>query len=505
MGGAMRRYVVLRPPDNRMQYKWTVLTVTTVGVLMAGIDSRIVVIGIPQVASSLGADAEQAIWFTQAYIFGSTVALLFIGRVSDMFGRVRIYTVGFVIFTVGSLLTSISPSPNFVIVFRILQGLGSSALFANSAAIITDATPRNELGLSLGLNQIAFRAGAMLGLTLSGLILLFLDWRALFYVNVPIGIFGTLWARKRLREIGRPERNAPIDWTGFALFSVSIVSVLLALTLAAYGDADAGVVALLFVVAASTAVVFVRQETRSAHPLLDLKIMRIKEFSGGVVAQMLNSLAWGAVILLLSLYLQLVMGMGPFQAGISIIPFDLAFLAVGPLSGRLSDRYGHMPFTTSGLAIMSVSLYFMSTTTLATTYLTLAAYLVVFGAGVGMFSSPNMSSIMGSVPPARRGVASGVRATFFNIGYVLSFNVAILAMTAALPYSVITAVISSPNPAVVAGADKVLFAKGLDYSFQIAAVINTIAIVPSLLRGRRVADTGPEEEGGAQTIIPAGD
>ena len=232
---------------------------------------------------------------------------------------------------------------------------------------------------------------------------------------------------------------------------------------------------------------FVRRERSIPHPLLNLRLLRIREFTGGIVAQMLNSLSWGAVILLLSLYLQLVKGLSPLEAGISIIPFDLAFLAVGPLSGRLSDAYGHMPFTPSGLAIISGSLLLMATTSVATPYVILALYLVVFGVGVGMFSSPNMSSKMGSVPPQDRGVASGVRATFFNVGYVLSFNVAILVMTAALPYSVITSVISASNPATIVGVDKVLFAKGLDYAFEVSAVINAIAIAPSILRGTRQA------------------
>ncbi|MDE1853763.1 MAG: MFS transporter [Thaumarchaeota archaeon] len=475
-----------------MQYKWTVLTVTTVGVLMSGIDSRIIVIGIPQVAAALGADAEQAIWFTQSYIFGSTVALLAIGRVSDMIGRVKIYTIGFAIFTVGSLLTSLSIAPDYVILFRVLQGLGSAALFANSAAIITDATPGNELGFFLGINQVAFRAGAMLGLTLSGLILTFLDWRALFYVNVPVGIFGTYWAHRRLKEVTKPERGVPMDWPGFLTFSASIVLLLIALTYAAYGTFPLTGTLALILASVFFLALFVRRERRTPYPLLDLGLLRIKEFTGGSVAQMLNSLAWGAVILLLSLYLQLVEGLTPLEAGISILPFDVAFLAVGPLSGRLSDKYGHMPFTTSGLAVMSLSLLLMSTTSVSTPYSVLAFYLVVFGLGVGMFSSPNMSSIMGSVPPAERGVASGVRATFFNIGYVLSFNVAILVMTAALPFAVITSVISSPNPASIVGVDKVLFAKGLDYAFQVSAVINAIAIAPSVLRGKRATSYSKE-------------
>jgi EmrB/QacA subfamily drug resistance transporter len=476
-----------------MQYKWTVLTVTTVGVLMSGLDSRIIVIGIPQVAAALGADAEQAIWFTQSYIFGSTVALLFLGRVSDIAGRVRIYTAGFVIFTAGSLLTSISTSPDNVILFRMVQGLGAAALFSNSAAIITDSTPGNQLGLFLGMNQVAFRAGAIIGLTLSGLILTFLDWRALFYINVPIGVFGTYWAHRRLKEISKPDRGVPMDWPGFATFSGSIISFLLALTFAAYGTFPLDGIVALIVASFIFLVLFVRRERKIQHPLLDLNLLRIREFTGGAVAQMLNSLSWGCVILLISLYLQLVKGLSPFQAGVSIIPFDITFLTLGPLSGRLSDRYGHLPFTTIGIGVMTTSLLLMSTTTVDTPYANLALFLAIFGAGVGLFTSPNMSSVMGSVPPSERGVASGVRATFFNVGNVLSFNIAILTMTLVIPYSKITAVISSPSPTLNGNFDKILFARGLDAAFQVSAVINAMAIIPSILRGKRLNLNRPSE------------
>src|SRR5436309_3124113 len=268
-----------RAEASRIEYQWTVLTVTTVGVLMAGIDSRIVIVGLPQVAANLGADAEQAIWITQAYVLGSTVALLLIGRISDIVGRVRLYTSGFAVFTVGSLLTSLAVDPAQVIAFRAIQGLGSAILFTNSAAMIVDATPADELGLSLGINQVAFRMGSMAGLTVSGIILSVLDWRALFYVNVPIGIFGTAWAHFRLREVGRLERGAPIDWGGFATFTVFIMSLLLAMTLAAYGVAETRTVLTLLVVAFGSRAAFAFLERRHAHPLLDLRLLRIREFT----------------------------------------------------------------------------------------------------------------------------------------------------------------------------------------------------------------------------------
>jgi MFS family permease len=207
-----------------LEYKWIAATVTTIGIFMVGLDARIVIIGLPQVAHQLGADAEQAIWITQAYVLTTTVLLLLIGRLSDIFGRVRIYWVGFAVFTIGSVLTSLGFSPLSVIVFRAIQGAGAALIFANSIAIVTDASPRRQLGLFVGINQISYRAGAILGLTLSGLILSYFDWRALFYINIPIGVFGTLWARRRLKEVAVQDENAKIDWVGFGAFAIFLLS-----------------------------------------------------------------------------------------------------------------------------------------------------------------------------------------------------------------------------------------------------------------------------------------
>ncbi len=470
---------------------------------MAGIDSRIVIVGLPEVAAGLHADAEQAIWITQAYVLGSTVALLLIGRVSDVLGRVKMYASGFGVFTIGSLLTSLATDPTQVIIFRVIQGLGSAILFTNSAAMIVDATPENELGYFLGINQVAFRMGAMAGLTLSGIILTFLaDWRALFYINVPIGIFGTLWAQRQLKEIAKLERGAPIDWTGFGTFTAFITSLLLALTLAAYGISEDRVVQLLLVLAGVSLVAFVYVELRANYPLLDLKLLRIREFTGGVVAQLLNAVAFGAVLLLLSLYFQLVLGMDPLTAGLIILPLDIVTVFLGPLSGKLSDKYGHLPFTTGGLILVSVSLFLFATTDVATPIFLLIAYMVPFGAGLGIFASPNMSSIMGSVPSERRGIASAFRATFFNMGFVISLNLAILIMTFTIPYGLVSQIISATNPVAITEADKLLFAASLKSAYFWMGILNTLAIVPSMLRGKRSRTNGSVEPKATPSFDP---
>ena len=473
------------------------LLVTTVGVIMSGIDSRIVIVGLPQVAAALNADAEQAIWITQAYVLGSTVALLLIGRVSDVVGRVKIYTSGFGVFTVGSLLVSLAANPSQVIIFRFIQGLGSAILFTNSAAMIVDATPENELGYFLGINQVACRMGAMAGPTLSGIILtIFLDWRALFYINVPIGIFGTLWARGKLKEIAKLEKGAPIDWPGFGTFTVFISSLLLALTLAAYGVGEDRIVIGLTIAMVVSLVAFVYIELHAKYPLLDLKLLQVREFSGGVVAQLLNAVSFGAVLLLLSVYLQQIQGNTALITGLIMIPLDITTVLVGPLSGKLSDKYGHLPFTTGGLAIVSLSLFLFATTDVGTSIYLLIVYMMIFGTGLGIFASPNMSSIMGAVPSARRGIASAFRATFFNVGFVISLNLAILIMTFTIPYAQVSQIISAPNPLGISLPEKMEFASALRNAFFWMGILNTIAIVPSMLRGRRSrGNRGPAPQG----------
>ncbi len=292
-----------------------------------------------------------------------------------------------------------------------------------------------------------------------------------------------------------------MDWPGFLTFTAFISSLLLGLTFAAYGVGESLEVVIFALTSGASLFLFILAELRHPEPLLDLGLLRIREFTGGVLAQLVNAMAWGAFILLTSLYLQLVQGLSPLRAGLAILPFDIALLLVGPLSGKLSDRFGTRRFATAGLALVSVSLLSMSTLSPGTPYLTLVGSLVLGGAGMGLFITPNMSSIMGSVPAPRRGVASGLRATFFNIGFTLSFNVVILVLTFYLPYGLITLIISSQGSAPVSIADKALFASSLDNLFLVLSAINTAAIVPSLLRGKvpqklpeRAGEPGPEPE-----------
>ena len=468
-----------------MEYKWVALTVTTVGILMVGIDARIVIVGLPQVASQLHADIEQAIWITQAYTLANTVVLMLIGRLGDIFGRVRTYTFGFGLFTVGSALTSIGLDPTQVIIFRAVQGVGAALVFANSIAIVTDATPTNQLGFALGINQIAFRAGAIMGLTLSGLILSFLDWRALFYINIPIGVFGTFWAHHRLKEIGITDRNAKIDWLGLALFTVFLLCLLIGLTLGAYGSSGFNTMYVLLAAGFVSLVLFTLWERRAHEPLLELSIFRTRELSGGLFAMFLNVITWTSVLLLLSLQFQLILNDSPLEAGLKILPFEIAFLAVGPLSGRLSDRFSRMPFILTGLSIGTVVLFLFATTTQQTSYFLLSIYMIFLGVGSGLFLAPNLRTIMASVPAHRRGIGSALFTLFVNLGLTVSLNLAILLMSLTAPYDLITRIIASVNPLSISAGDRLLFVESLKNAYIAFGIINALAIVASLLQIRR--------------------
>ena len=448
---------------------------------MSAIDSQIIIVGLPQVARALHADVEEAIWFTQSYVFASTVTLLFIGKITDTIGRVKIYTIGFVIFTLGSALTSFSMNPEQLIIFRGVQGLGSAMLTVNSAALLIDAAAGKNIGFFMGLNAFNVRGGSILGLSLSGVILSFLNWRYLFYINIPIGIVGTYLAYKLLKDTQVFGKRPPMDWVGFGTFSISIASLLLGLTFSAYGESSASDTALLAFLAAASFAIFLFQERRTSNPMVDLHLFRIKQFAGSTLAILFNSTSWGAVLLLLSLYLQLVRGFSPLQAGSLLIPFQVAVLLTGPLSGRLSDRYGRIPFTVGGLLLQGIAVYLFSTLSNSAATDSIVLYMLVFGFGTGMFNSPISSSIIEAVPPDRRGIATATYNALFAVGFTLSLNLSIIIMTSTIPYEQISSLLSSGVFATpISGS---LFGTAISRAYLFLAALDFVGIVPAILRG----------------------
>jgi EmrB/QacA subfamily drug resistance transporter len=467
-----------------MKYQWVALSVTTVGIFMAGLDTRIVLIGLPTIAESLRTDLETLLWITQGYQIAITIGLLFLGRFTDIFGRVKLYIIGFAIFTVGSGLCVIAQSGEQLIIFRVIQGFGGAILILNSAAIITDATPPQELGLALGVNQIGFTVGAVLGLTVGGILIDTAGWRVIFLLNVPVGIFATLWAHHRLREVSKLEPHFGFDYKGFVVFTSSLTLLLIAISLDTMNILDRVTSASLYLACLAMFALFAYLEPRTPEPLLDMRLFKIQLFTYGNISQLLYSLGFGALSLIMILYFQLIRGYNALTSGLLFLPLDVAFISIGPISGRLSDRYGTRFFATLGMGIGSIS-YLVAAFILTATVplLNVEMLLIIIGLGLGLFSSPNISSVMGSVPPQRRGVASAIRATVFNAGNVVSIGLVAYVVTTAIPYQLVSGIITggytSLTPSDAAG-----FVTGMSRAFTVAAIITFAGMVASSLRGQ---------------------
>jgi EmrB/QacA subfamily drug resistance transporter len=455
---------------------------------MAGVDARIVLVGLPTIATQLHAGVADVIWVSQAYLFASTLGLLLIGRTTDLVGRVKIYNYGFIVFTIGSGLAALSFTSLELIASRMVQGVGAAMIITNAAAILTDATPRNELGKILGMNSVAFRLGSITGLTLSGVILSITDWRALFYINIPIGIFGTVWAHYRLKETSTKDSYRGMDWIGFVSFSAGLGLLLLALTYLSFGLAGylpgfamlaSGIGLLLY---------FIWYEFHgkmATHPLLDMNLFKIKEFAGGTVAMMFNAIAWSGILIMVSFYLQVIVGYTPLQTGFSLLALESTFIFVAPLAGRLSDRYGSRAFCMAGLIISSVAFFLFAFINATTDISIVLLALALLGLGTGLWVSPNISSIMGSVPANRRGIASGFRITLSNVGDTISFGLAVLIMTLVIPYNVLNNLVDSYSipRAVLIGKGE--FIHGFQLVAIVLASINTLAIYPASFAKKR--------------------
>ena len=468
---------------KRSKYLWTVLSVTTIGAFMAGLDTRIVVVGLDAVANALHADIEEALWFTQAYMLGSTLMLLLVGRLADLYGRVKLYIAGFVVFTLGSLLAGFSLNPLMLILTRFFQGLGGGILTTVSAAIVTDAAVGGPLAFALSINSLAFRIGSLIGLTLGGLIIGLWDWRLIFWINVPVGIFATLWSRAVLKETYTTREAKKMDWPGFTAFTVFMVSVLLALTFEGYGLSYRRLVNALAVTSLASLISFAIWQLKIDYPILDLRLFKIWSFTGGVIAQFLNSIAFGSVMLLLTLYFEVAKGFSATETGILILPFELSFLVFSLLSGRLSDIYGYVTFAITGLLIGSLALFILSTISLETPYIYVALGSILLGAGNGLFLSPNTSSIMSSVPEHRRGIASAIRNVLFNLGMTISLNVSVLLLSKRLSYDLITKLLLATElDTATLTTGRHALASAIGEAFHILAIVNLSAALFSFSR-----------------------
>jgi MFS family permease len=479
------------------RYKWVALSNATLAVLLATLDGSITIIAMPDIFRGIHLDplvpsnSFFLLWMILGYLVVTSVLIVGLGRLGDMVGRVRIYNLGFVIYTVASLLLAVDwlqgrDGATYLIVFRIVQGIGGACLLANAAAIITDAFPANQRGMALGINNIVGVSGTFIGLVLGG-ILAPIDWRLVFLISVPVGLFGTVWAYVGLRELSSPRRS-PIDWPGNISFALGLVLIMTAVT---YGIRPAGGhpvgwgsarVIVLLVAALACLVTFVLVERRSPNPMFRLPLFRIRAFTFGTLSTFLSSISRGGLMFMLIIWLQGIwlpqhgydFTETPLWAGIYMLPLTLGMLLAGPTSGYLSDRFGARPFATSGMVLTAIGFVLLMLLPTDFSYPVFGAILFLIGASMGLFASPNRAAVMNSLPPQHRGAGGAMNQTFQNSAQVLSigvfFTLMILGLAATLPHTLSAGLQANGVPAGtahdVAGLPPVsiLFAAFLGYN-----------------------------------------
>jgi MFS family permease len=496
-GDAPRASAVVANPARDDRYKWVVLTNTTLGMMMATIDTSIMLIALPDVFKGIGIDPLKPgnsfylLWMILGFMVVTSVLVVSLGRLGDMYGRVRMYNLGFAVYTFFSLVLGVTwmhgtTAAIWLVVMRLFQGVGAAFLIANSSAILTDAFPPGQRGMALGINQITGIAGVFIGLVLGG-VLGPINWHLIFYVSVPAGLFCTVWAYTKLREVPR-HRRSRIDWTGNITFSLGLVLLMIGITygIQPYGGQSmgwespfvdgclAGAVALI--------VAFAFIEKRVRDPMFRLRLFRIRAFTAGSLSSFLSAVGRGGLMFMLIIWLQGIwlplhgysFARTPLWAGIYMLPLTGGFLLAGPVSGILSDRFGSRPFATGGMIAAAASFVLLETLPVDFSYWAFALLLLMNGMAMGAFAAPNRAGVMNSLPPEHRGVGSGMNSTFQNSAQVLSigifFTLMIVGLSSTLPAALDHGLVAHGVPAASAlevsklPPVSILFAAFLGYS-----------------------------------------
>jgi EmrB/QacA subfamily drug resistance transporter len=464
-------------------YKWIVLSVTTIGALMAAIDSTIVILGLPEMMVKLHADLVEMIWVIMAYILVSTVFLLTFGRIADMFGRVRMYNLGFVVFTIGSALCGFSGNATSLILSRMVQGAGAAMMVVNSVAIITEAFPPNERGKALGINAVTFSFGGVAGPILGGLILTLADWRWIFFINVPVGIFGAIWGYRALKELSIRKKGEGFDLPGSLSFSLSLTALLIALTLGIQYNFTSPPILALFGVFLLGVAFFLWWERRAKAPVLDLSLFKDRIYNFSVLSAMIQSLALFAVNFLIIFYLQGVLGYDPLKAALLLIPLPVVTSIVAPIGGNIADKIGARIPATIGLLIQGAALVWFMRLNPTSPYWQIALGLGVMGLGGGLFYPPNTSAAMNAAPKNRLGIASATLATLRQAGMVTSFALALAVAASSLPRQVMMQLFVGNN-VTLGSAPMKAFVIGMHNAFLVSTVLVLVAAGISFVRGR---------------------
>jgi len=400
-------------------YRWYILATVSVGTFMATLDSSIVNVALPTISSKLQADLSTLQWIVTAYLLTISSLLPIFGRIADLFGRRRVFSLGFIVFTFGSILCGLATSIWFLIAMRILQAIGASMLMANSAAIIIANFPPKERGRALGLTGTVVALGSLTGPALGGVIVGLFNWRSIFYINLPIGILGYLAARIILPHDQPQENKESFDFAGALFFTFGMISLLFAISNGqSWGWRSYPILGGLFLGTLSLAFFF-RTEVRAPNPMIDLSLFRIRPFFIGNITGFLSFVAMFANVMLMPFYLQHVLDYSPTQVGLVMTAFPLTMMIIAPISGHASDRIGPIALTTSGLFVSAIGFLYLSTLTISSLFWQIVPGLLLMGLGAGLFQSPNNSSVMSSVPPNKLGVSGGISALVRNVGMVI--------------------------------------------------------------------------------------
>ena len=472
----------LRHRIGRVPYKWIALSNTTLGVFMASLDGSIVLISLPSIFNGIGinplaaGETDYLLWTLMGYMVITATLLVAFGRISDMYGRVRFYNLGFAIFAVGSvLLYLVNGTGNSaaleIIIFRLVQAVGGAFLFANSTAIITDAFPPNERGTAMGINQIALLAGQFIGLIVGG-ILASINWHLVFLVSVPFSVGGSIWAYIALHETATIREHQKMDIPGNVLFAVGLTAILVGMTygLQPYGTSTMGwgspLVVLCLAGGLAALIAFVIVERHVVEPMFRLELFKIRMFAAGNIAGFLAALGRGGLNFMLIIWLQGIWlplhgysyEQTPLWAGIYMLPLTIGFLATGPLCGHLSDRFGARFFSTAGMLVAAAGFLGLMTLPPNFNYVVFVIFTLLIGMGMGMFAAPNTTAIMNSVPAEDRGASSGMRATFQNTANTLSITLIFTIVTIGLARSLPTTLFQGLTQAGIPAADAHLVA-----------------------------------------------
>ena len=460
---------------------------------MSAIDASIVLIALPTIGRDLpNTSPFDLIWVLVGYQLVISAVLVNFGRLADMLGRARLFTLGFAIFTVASGFCSLSQSGTQLVVFRMVQGLGAALLFSNSTAILTDAFPFEERGRALGTNAVAVSVGSVMGLVLGGFLTAVAGWRSIFWVNVPIGVAATAWSYYRLKEQSTRRKGQKLDIPGNIAFAAGVFILLSGISLYAVTSVGDSVAGGLVVGGVAILALFFYVETKVKDPMLKLSLFRNRLFAAGTVAIFLNSLARGAVLLVLVFYLQGPnMGLGPFAAGVFLLPNTAMISLAGPVGGYLSDKKGPRLVATVGLVITATGLLLLSRLPASVDFWGLAIPLAITGIGMGTFAPPNRASVMSAVPPEDRGLAAGISTTLINFGNSLSRSIAFVILALVVPVPQLDDMFVGNYAAL--GSFTQSFVEGIHLVFLVSAAFVLISIVPSILRGSRRAPEGEAE------------